>query len=111
MTYTRRASAYAGRYLGMAAVIFCQPATLSLPVDRRVVRLGLERRPCRHDGSLVQHGLVAPGFTGGDLRLGWLDPVGRQILQDQQRCAAVNDKTEPHAAIGPACVARITVGA
>src|SRR3990170_7480055 len=110
MTYTRRAGAYVGRYLGMAAVIFCQPATLSLQVDRRIVRLGLGR-PCRHDGSLIQHRLVASGFTGGELRLGWLDLVGRQILQDQQRCAAVNDKAEPYAAIGPACVARITVGA
>ena len=68
----------------MAVVIFCQPATVSLQVGGRVVRAGLGLQPCRLDGSLVRHGLVASGFPGGDLCLGWLDPVGRQILQDQQ---------------------------
>jgi hypothetical protein len=73
-----RANVFSGRQPVIAAVSFCQPATLSLKVDRlvdrlvdwRVVRLGLGRQPCRHDGSLVQHGLVASSFPGGDLRSG-----------------------------------------
>ena len=96
----------------MAAVIFSQPATLSYEVTGLVFRLSpVLQRFCRQDGSLVQHGLVAFGFSSGDLRPGWLDPVGRQILQDQQRRTAINNKAEPHAAKGPACVAGITVGA
>jgi len=58
-------------------MIFCKPATLSLQVDRRVVRLGLG-----DDGSLVQHGLVAPSFSRRDLGPGLLDPAARQVLQD-----------------------------
>ena len=75
--YSGRASEYSRRELGISAVIFCKPATLSLQVDRRVVHLDLG-----DDGSLVQHGLVAPSFSRRDLRPGLLDPVARQVLQD-----------------------------
>ncbi len=68
---------YLGRELTISAVIFCKPATLSLQVDGRVVRLGLG-----DDGSLVQQGLVASSFSRRDLRPGLLDPVARQVLQD-----------------------------